>query len=189
MSAAGLRRPMALTLAAAFGAAACGACYWRFGLSAALAPALAFSIAALTLAIIDLRHWVLPDALTLPLLWLGLLVNSAGLFISPRDAILGACAGYLALRGIATAFELAAGYEGMGGGDVKLFAALGAWLGWQSLPTVLLLASLSGLLAACARLLARRRWRARAIPFGPHLALAGWLLLLWGERLRSTSPF
>lgn len=169
---------------AAATAAVLACCLWRFGASPAAAAAALFSAMLLTLSVIDLRRWLLPDALTLPLLWLGLLVNSVEIFIPAADAIFGAAGGYLALRGIAAAFERLAGYEGMGGGDLKLFAALGAWLGWQSLPLLLLLASLSGLGAGLARLCARRRWRDRAIPFGPHLALAGWLLLLWGETLR-----
>ncbi len=136
----------------------------------------------LTMALIDLEQLLLPDGLVFTALWLGLLANMWGLFASLEDAILGVVAGYLVLWGMNQAFLLVRGRAGMGQGDFKLCAALGAWLGWQYLPTVLLSAALCGLVFALPRLALRRSHFGQPIPFGPWLALSGWCLLLWKEQ-------
>lgn len=148
--------------------------------------AIAASIAGwllLTLTMIDFDRQWLPDVLTWPLLWLGLLANSFGLFVTPASAILGAAFGYLSLRLIAGIFQAIAGKEGMGQGDFKLFAAAGAWLGWSALPAILLIAASMGLLFAGVALAASRLHRGAAIAFGPWLALSFWISLLWGAGL------
>lgn len=135
----------------------------------------------IALSTIDLEHQLLPDSLTLGLLWAGLLLATQSVFAAPADAIIGAAAGFGSLWLIAAAFRHVTGRDGMGRGDFKLFAALGAWLGWSALPLVLLLASLSGAAVGIARLLISGQ-RA-ALPFGPHLAGAGLLALLYGDAL------
>ena len=134
----------------------------------------------LALGMIDLDTGILPDAITLPLLWLGLMFNLFGAFASLPDAVLGAMAGYLSLWAVYWIFKWLTGRRGMGHGDFKLTAALGAWLGWQALPLIILLSSLAGLAGAMLMLLLRRRSRSAPIPFGPWLAGAGWIALLWG---------
>ncbi|MCG5534510.1 prepilin peptidase [Ectothiorhodospira mobilis] len=155
----------------------------HFGVTWAGAAALALTWSLLALAVIDLRTSLLPDALTLPVLWLGLLVNLGTLFTDPTSSLLGAVIGYLSLWGVYQAFRLLTGKEGMGYGDFKLFALLGAWLGWQMLPLVILLASLVGALVGIALIVLRGRDRELPIPFGPYLAAAGWIALLWGDPL------
>jgi len=123
------------------------------------------------------------DNITLPLLWLGLVVNSQGLFVPLEAALWGAVAGYLSLWSIYWLFKLITGKEGMGYGDFKLLAALGAWLGWQLLPVVILLSSLVGAVIGIGLMLALGRDRNIPIPFGPYLAMAGWLALIWGDQL------
>jgi leader peptidase (prepilin peptidase)/N-methyltransferase len=145
--------------------------------------ALVLAWALLALTAIDLDHQLLPDVITLPLLWLGLLINVSGTFVPLADAVIGAVCGYLVLWGVYWLFRLATGREGMGYGDFKLLAALGAWFGWEALPPVLLIASLSGALYGTAAILGRRRARRAPFAFGPFLALAGWLVLLWGDAL------
>ena len=139
---------------------------------------------------IDVDHQLLPDSLTLPLLWMGLLASlwadpssSWALPATPRDAIIGAAAGYLFLWGVFHAFRLITGKEGMGYGDFKLFAAIGAWLGWQMLPLVLLLSAAVGAAVGIALIVLRRRGREIPIPFGPYLAGAGWIAMLWGPQI------
>ena len=139
----------------------------------------------LVLTAIDLDHQLLPDVITLPLLWLGLLINLSGTFVPLADAVIGAVVGYLVLWAVYWLFRLATGREGMGYGDFKLLAALGAWFGWEALPLVLLVASLSGALYGTAAILCRRRARRAPFAFGPFLALGGWLVLLWGSALAS----
>ncbi len=141
--------------------------------------------ALLALSAIDIDHQLLPDRVTLPLLWLGLALNSAGLFTGLQDAVWGAIAGYLSLWLVFHAFRLLTGKEGMGYGDFKLLAALGAWLGWQLLPLIILLSSLVGALCGAMLLMLQGRDRATPIPFGPYLAAAGWIALLWGDQLIS----
>ncbi len=156
---------------------------WRFGVSPQTLWALVLTWGLIVLSIIDYDHQLLPDALTLPLLWLGLLLSLFGVFTDPRSAIIGAAAGYLLLWGVYQAFRLITGKEGMGYGDFKLLALLGAWLGWQMLPLIVLLSSLVGAIAGVALILFRGRDRGLPIPFGPYLAVAGWIALMWGEAL------
>ena len=159
----------------------CLACFFAF--SPALLGAIIFTWALVALTMIDLDHTLLPDDITLPLLWLGLLFNLGGTYVSLGDAVIGAMAGYLILWGVYWLFKLVTGKDGMGYGDFKLLAALGAWLGWQALPLVILLSSVVGAVCGIALMLIKRRGREVAIPFGPYLAAAGWIALLWGEPL------
>jgi len=150
--------------------------------------AAAFTWALLALTLIDINHQLLPDSITQPLLWAGLLVslfsvNGEPLFTDVSSSVIGAAAGYLSLWLVFHLFKLATGKEGMGYGDFKLLAALGAWLGWQLLPLVILLSAAVGAVVGSALLLASGRSRQTPIPFGPYLAAAGWIGLLWGESL------
>jgi leader peptidase (prepilin peptidase)/N-methyltransferase len=163
---------------------------WRFGYHWQSVAALFVTWALVALTVIDLDHQILPDIITLPLLWLGLLASlawHAGLApplpTDPRSAILGAVAGYLSLWSVYWAFKLLTGKEGMGYGDFKLFGALGAWLGWQMLPLVLLLSAFTGAAVGIALIVARGRDRNIPIPFGPYLAAAGWIAMLWGPQI------
>jgi len=160
-------------------------CAWHFGYSPALVAALILSWVLLVLAVIDLRTQLLPDDLTLPLLWLGLLLALVPLFADLRSAVIGAIAGYLVLWSVFWLFKLVTGKEGMGYGDFKLLAALGAWLGWQSLPTIVLLSSVVGALVGIGLIVFRRHGREVPIPFGPYLAAAGWLTLVFGTQIQN----
>ncbi|MBW3759745.1 prepilin peptidase [Aeromonas jandaei] len=135
------------------------------------------------LTFIDLDKMLLPDQLTLPLLWGGLLFNLIGGFAPLADAVIGAMAGYLVLWCLYWAFKLLTGKEGMGYGDFKLLAALGAWLGWQALPIILLLSSLVGAIIGISLIALRKHHQGNPIPFGPYLAIAGWIALLWGDTI------
>jgi leader peptidase (prepilin peptidase)/N-methyltransferase len=132
---------------------------------------------------IDADTQLLPDDLTYPLLWAGLLINIPGTFVPLQDAVIGAAAGYLALWTIYWLFKLATGKEGMGYGDFKLLAALGAWLGWTMLPTIILLSSVVGAVAGIAMMVFAKRGRNNPIPFGPYLAGAGLIALMYGGPL------
>jgi leader peptidase (prepilin peptidase) / N-methyltransferase len=163
---------------------------WRFGYHWQSVAALFVTWALVALTVIDLDHQILPDVITLPLLWLGLLASlawHAGLApplpTDPRSAILGAVAGYLSLWSVYWAFKLLTGKEGMGYGDFKLFGALGAWMGWQMLPLVLLLSAFTGAVVGIALIVARGRDRNIPIPFGPYLAAAGWIAMMWGPEI------
>jgi len=156
-----------------------------FPISAALLGAIAFTWALIVLTMIDVDHKLLPDNITLPLLWLGLVFNLAGTYVSLEDAVLGAMLGYLLLWSVYWLFKLVTGKEGMGYGDFKLLAALGAWLGWQALPLIILLSSLVGAVCGIMLMIAKRRGREVPIPFGPYLAAAGWISLMWGEEITS----
>jgi leader peptidase (prepilin peptidase)/N-methyltransferase len=156
---------------------------WHFGITAAVGGALVFTWTVIALAVIDFDHQILPDNVTLPLIWVGLLVN---LYPNPTfapltSAVIGAVAGYLSLWSVFHIFKLITGKEGMGYGDFKLFAAFGAWLGWQSLPLIILLASFVGAIVGGALILMLGRDRQLPIPFGPFLCAAGWIALLWGN--------
>ena len=153
----------------------------QFGWGWATAWALIYTWGLIALTFIDFDRQILPDNITLPLLWLGLLVNTQGLFAPLTDAIYGAAAGYLALWTIYWAFKLVTGKEGMGYGDFKLLGAVGAWLGWQMLPLTILLSSFIGAIVGLALILFRRHDRAQPIPFGPFLAAGGWIALMWGD--------
>ena len=159
---------------------------WHFGVSPALLGAMLLTWSLIALAVIDIDHQLLPDDITLPLLWLGLLFNLGGTYVSLQDAVIGAMGGYLILWSVYWLFKLVTGKEGMGYGDFKLLAALGAWLGWQALPLIILLSSLVGAVCGIALMVIKRRGREIPIPFGPYLAMAGWISLLWGDLITNT---
>ena len=159
---------------------------WRFGLTPALAGALLLGWTLLAATCIDLDHLLLPDTLTLPLLWLGLVFNLAGTYVPLRDAVIGALAGYLSLWAVFHLFRLATGKEGLGRGDFKLLAALGAWMGWRMLPLIVLAAAAIGVILGGGWLLYHRHGRERPIPFGPFLAAAGILALVAGPLIEQT---
>lgn len=152
----------------------------HFGLTPRAGFAFLLTAALIALTFIDMKEQILPDVITLPLVWLGLLANLAGLYASLRSAVLGAILGYLFLWLIFHIFRLLTGKEGMGYGDFKLFAVAGAWLGWQLLPLVLLLASVTGALYGGALILTGRTSRSTPMPFGPFLCMAIWLGLFYG---------
>jgi leader peptidase (prepilin peptidase)/N-methyltransferase len=156
-------------------------CAWRFGFGYAAFGAMLFTWCMIALAVIDIDTQLLPDSITLPLLWAGLLFNLRGTFVDLQSAVLGAVAGYLILWLVYWGFRLATGKEGMGFGDFKLLAAIGAWLGWKMLPLVILASSLVGAVAGIALMILARRGRDVPIPFGPYLAGAGLIALFWGE--------
>ena len=156
---------------------------WKFGLTPQTALALIFTWTLIALTFIDADTTLLPDDLTLPLLWLGLLANVFVLFVPLKDAVLGAAAGYLVLWSIYWLFKLTTGKEGMGYGDFKLLAALGAWMGWKALLPIVLLSSLVGAVVGIALIVLARRGREIPIPFGPYLAAAGMIVMLTGDRL------
>ena len=164
-------------------AALSGYIAWRMGFTLAAAGALVFTWAMIALTFIDLDTFYLPDDITLPLLWAGLLLNLQGTYTNIGSAVIGAAAGYLSLWSIFWIFKLTTGKEGMGYGDFKLLAAIGAWLGWKMLPLVILLSSFVGAIVGVALIVVARRGRNVPIPFGPYLALAGLIALLHGETL------
>ena len=133
------------------------------------------------LTLIDLDHMILPDQITLPLLWLGLILNINASFVPLQDAVIGAAVGYMSLYSVFWLFKLLTGKEGMGHGDFKLFALFGAWIGWQLLPLLILMASAVGAIVGISLMLFKGHKREQAIPFGPYLAVAGWITILWGE--------
>jgi len=153
----------------------------HFGYSMQLLAALVFTWAMVPLFLIDFDRQILPDSITLPLLWLGLFCSLEGIFIDSQASIIGAASGYLSLWLIYHLFRLATGKEGMGYGDFKLLGAIGAWLGWQSLPLVILFSSVVGATIGMALILAKGRDHNQPMPFGPFLAAAGWITLLWGN--------
>jgi leader peptidase (prepilin peptidase)/N-methyltransferase len=156
---------------------------WRFGFGIAGIGALCFIGALIALTGIDFDTQLLPDDITLPLLWLGLLLNAFNTFTDLKSAVIGAVAGYLTLWSVYWGFKLATGKEGMGFGDFKLLAALGAWLGWQMLPLTILLSSFVGALIGLSLIVFARQGRNVPIPFGPYLAIAGVIALFWGKPL------
>lgn len=156
---------------------------WKFGVSLQLVCAIALTSALVALSGIDFKTQLLPDSITLPFLWLGLLISliGAGVFISPSHAIIGAAVGYLSLWSVYHLFKLATGKEGMGYGDFKLLAMLGAWLGLSNLPTVIILSAGVGSIIGIGLMVVKGSSRSTAIPFGPYLAIAGWIALIWGD--------
>ncbi len=155
----------------------------QFGVTLAGACAVGLTWALVALAFIDLDTQYLPDAITLPLLWAGLAVNLRATFVPLPEAVVGAMAGYLSLWSIYWLFRLVTGKEGMGHGDFKLMGALGAWLGWAALPGVVLTSSLVGAVSGIGLMLLRGHDRQVPIPFGPYIAAAGWLSLMWGDAI------
>lgn len=159
---------------------------WRYGFTLLTAGGLVFAWALIALTAIDMDTQLLPDDITLPLLWLGLLVNLAGGFVPLPAAVIGAVAGYLSLWSVYWLFKLTTGKEGMGFGDFKLLAAIGAWLGWKMLPAVILLSSLVGAVVGISLIVFSRHGRNTPIPFGPYLAVAGLIAMFWGETINRT---
>ncbi len=156
---------------------------WHFGPGAQAIGALLLIWALVALTFIDIDTQLLPDSITLPLVWLGLLFNLDGTFVKLQPAVIGAVAGYLSLWSVYWLFKLVTGKEGMGFGDFKLLAALGAWLGWQMLPAIILLSSVVGAVVGIALIVLSRQGRNVPIPFGPYLAAAGIIALFWGPTL------
>ncbi|MEZ9820937.1 A24 family peptidase [Shewanella sp. 10N.286.45.A1] len=156
---------------------------WHFGPTAEFVFSTILTFALVVLTGIDLDEMLLPDQITLPLLWLGLILNLSGTFVSMSDAIVGAVAGYLSLWSVFWAFKLLTGKEGMGYGDFKLLAVFGAWFGWQVLPLVILLSSLVGAIVGITLIAFKKLNQGNPIPFGPYIAAAGWIAMIWGESI------
>jgi leader peptidase (prepilin peptidase)/N-methyltransferase len=156
---------------------------WRFGYSGATLAALLLVWTLVALTFIDLDTQLLPDDMTLPLLWLGLLLNAGALFVDLRSAVFGAAGGYLLLWGVYWGFRLLTGKEGMGFGDFKLLAALGAWFGWQTIPLIVLVSAGAGAVIGGVALALAGKGRDVRIPFGPYLAVGGLVTLFWGRSL------
>lgn len=154
---------------------------WHFGFSWAALAGLFLTWALIALTMIDFDHQLLPDSITLPFLWLGLGLSLWPVFVDTPTALIGAIAGYLSLWSVYWAFKLVTGKEGMGYGDFKLLALLGAWMGWQMLPVIILLSSAVGAVVGISLIVVRGRDRNIPIPFGPYLATAGWIAFLWGQ--------
>jgi len=156
---------------------------WHFGVSIQTLAALFLSWCLIAASGIDIGHKLLPDSITLPLLWLGILLSLFDVFVSLEDSVIGAMAGYLSLWTVFMLFKIVTGKEGMGYGDFKLLAMLGAWLGWTPLFVVILTSSVVGAVIGISMILLKKTERGTQIPFGPYLAGAGWLTLLWGHEL------
>ncbi|MEX1266705.1 MAG: A24 family peptidase [Woeseia sp.] len=165
---------------------------WRFGFGAEAAAAILLTWVLVAVTFIDFDHQIIPDSISLPLVWIGLtlslfhpLQGASVLFIAPQTAIVGALAGYLSLWSVYHLFRLVTGKEGMGYGDFKLLAALGAWLGWQQLPMIIILSALVGAVLGIALIVVRGRDRNVPMPFGPFLAAAGWLAMMYGQQIQN----
>lgn len=156
---------------------------WHFGVSLETLAALFLTWCLIAASGIDIGHKLLPDSITLPLLWLGILLSLFDVFVSLEDSVIGAMAGYLSLWTVFILFKLVTGKEGMGHGDFKLLAMLGAWLGWKPLFVVILTSSVVGATIGISMILLNKTERGTQIPFGPYLAAAGWITLLWGNEL------
>jgi leader peptidase (prepilin peptidase)/N-methyltransferase len=167
----------------AFTGVLAGIIAWKFGVSSFALAAMIFTFALIALTFIDFDTQLLPDDITLPLLWLGLLFNIGGGFTDLQSAVIGAMAGYLILWAVFWVFKIVTGKEGMGYGDFKLLAAIGAWFGWQLLPAVILLSSVVGSIIGIGLIVLAKRGREVPIPFGPYLALGGIAALFWGPQL------
>lgn len=168
-------------------------CAWRFGVGWEALMAVVMTLALIPIAMIDGETQLIPDSIVLPLLWIGLAMSlfspmpgAQTLFIAPQDAIVGAMAGYLSLWTVYQLFKLVTGKEGMGYGDFKLLAALGAWLGWQQLPLIVLMSAVVGAVVGILLMVIRRHERSIPIPFGPYLAAAGWIAMLWGDTITTS---
>lgn len=156
---------------------------WHFGWSMQMAAALVFTWALIALAVIDFYTKLLPDVITLPLVWLGLILSLFGVFVDSETAIIGAVSGYGSFWLLFHLYRLFTGKEGMGRGDFKLFALFGAWMGWAALPQIVLLSALPGAIVGIGLMVTQRQEHQTPIPFGPFLAIAGWISLLWGEAI------
>lgn len=163
---------------------------WRFGPGWEAAAGIGLTWTLIAISLIDADHQIIPDSIVLPLLWAGLALSlfhpvagAEALFVDPVTSIVGAMAGYLSLWSVYHLFRIATGKEGMGYGDFKLLAALGAWLGWQSLPLVILLSAVVGAVVGIALIALRGRDRNIPIPFGPYLAAAGWIAMMYGDQI------
>ncbi len=182
-SACGTRISVRYPIVEAMTGALSGYIAWRFGFALAVVFALVFCWALIALTFIDADTQLLPDDITLPLLWIGLIANLGGTFTDLKSAILGALLGYLVLWAVYWCFKILTGKEGMGYGDFKLLAALGAWLGWQMLPLIILLSAAVGAVVGIVGILIAGREKGARIPYGPYLAAAGLIALLWGRNL------
>ncbi len=156
---------------------------WRFGVSPQTLAALFLSWCLIAASGIDLGHKLLPDSITLPLIWIGILLSIFDVFVPLQDSVIGAMAGYMSLWTVFILFKLVTGKEGMGYGDFKLLAVLGAWAGWEVLFSIVLTASVVGAIVGISMILLKKTERGTQIPFGPYLATAGWIGLLWGDEL------
>lgn len=156
---------------------------WKFGFDWSCVGALLLTWILIALTFIDIDHQLLPDSITLPLMWLGILFSFFTVYTDLHASIVGAIAGYMSLWLVFQGFKLATGKEGMGYGDFKLLAALGAWLGWSLLPTIVLLSSLVGAIVGISLIVFGKHQRDIPIPFGPYLAAAGWIALMWGHQI------
>ena len=174
-----LRYPLVEVLAAAVAVLV----VLKYGLSWQFIGALILGWSFLAMSAIDIEHHLLPDGIVLPLMWLGLLANSFGLYTDIYSALYGAVLGYISLWVVFQTFRLLTGKEGMGYGDFKLFACIGAWLGWQALPLVILLAALCGTVVGVALIVTKQQQRSQPIPFGPFLCAAGLVTLIWGPEI------
>ena len=167
-----------------------GVVAWRFGFGWEAAAAIIMTWALVAISVIDIDHQIIPDSISLPLLWIGLTLSLFNpmdgadyLFVDPKTAIVGALGGYLSLWSIYHLFRLITGKEGMGYGDFKLLAALGAWLGWMMLPVIILMSAVVGAVTGIMLIVTKRHERSTPIPFGPYLAAAGWIAMLWGPEI------
>jgi leader peptidase (prepilin peptidase)/N-methyltransferase len=156
---------------------------WHFGVSLQALAALFLSWCLIAASGIDIGHKLLPDSITLPLLWLGILLSLFDVFVSLEDSVIGVMVGYMSLWSVYILFKTVTGKEGMGHGDFKLLAMLGAWLGWQPLLVVILTSSLVGAIVGISMIVLKITERGTQIPFGPYLAAAGWMTLLWGDQI------
>lgn len=159
---------------------------YTFGVTIQTVAALFFTWALITLTLIDLKTQLLPDSITLPLLWLGILLSFFDVFTDLASSVIGAMAGYMILWSVYQLFKLLTGKEGMGFGDFKLLAALGAWIGYSYLPQIILVSSVVGSVFGISLLIIGKTKQQQPIPFGPYLAVAGWIALLWGETINTT---
>jgi leader peptidase (prepilin peptidase)/N-methyltransferase len=159
---------------------------WKFGVDWSTLGALMLTWTLIALTFIDVDHQLLPDSLTLPILWLGVFFNLFSVYTDLQSSVIGAMTGYLVLWSIFHLFKLITGKEGMGYGDFKLLAALGAWLGWSFLPAIILLSSLVGAVVGISLIILKQHDKSIPIPFGPYLAAAGWISLIWGEDILNT---
>jgi len=156
---------------------------WHFGFGEQAFAGLVFTWLLITLSFIDYDTQLLPDVITIPMVWMGLLLSLWSVYVDSTASIIGAVAGYLSLWTVFQAFKLATGKEGMGFGDFKLLAVLGAWLGWKMLPVIILLSSLAGAVIGITLIVIKRLNKDKPIPFGPYLAIAGWIAMIYGEEL------